>query len=102
MSTNDDIYQSLTIHGVFSPTDFFPFIEDEHGDITGPGHQDAAAFRLAVDAYYKACGVDITIFDIVPKHCWGFVNTDDHGEIYIRFVTGRHVRGAVPLTRALF
>lgn len=37
MSTNDDIYQSLTMHGIFSPTDFSRLSKTSTGISWGQG-----------------------------------------------------------------
>lgn len=37
-------------------TTWLPFVESDRGDITGPGHQDKAAFAAQVTAYDEDCG----------------------------------------------
>lgn len=40
---------SLTMR--WDATHWFPFVEDENANITGPGHQDKAAFAASVNQY---------------------------------------------------
>lgn len=44
-----DIVEDLTL--AYDAEHWFPFVENEDADITGPGHQDEAAFAAAVNAY---------------------------------------------------
>lgn len=42
----------------YDETHWFPFIEDEDCNITGPGHQDKEVFAAAVRSYDRLCGVE--------------------------------------------
>ena len=62
----------------YDATHWFPFIEDENGNITGPGHQDPVVSAAAVNAYDAYCKGE----QLAPGDEW----TAD--EIGHRWITG--------------
>jgi hypothetical protein len=48
-----DIDRELTMW--WDDTTWLPFVESEDCDITGPGHQDKAAFAEAINAWERSC-----------------------------------------------
>lgn len=66
----------------FDDATWYPFVEDENGLYTGPGHQDQEAFAASVNAYVaQASGADsqpITASDV--SHLWGVATYDEHGQ----------------------
>lgn len=56
---------------------WFPFVEDENCNITGPGHQEPIAFVHAIRAYDEACGVEAGSHDTAEvSHRWVVADSD--------------------------
>lgn len=82
----------------FDETRWFPFVEDENGNITGPGHQDKEAFVKAVDAYDSLCTGNtwVDVADAVAV-AHEYVRQSDKNSDYIRICRPSD-EGAVPVT----
>jgi hypothetical protein len=84
------------------PTEFFPFIEGEDGDITGPGHQDPATFAALVSAYDAAENTGVMAHDPTAssaiEHRWLKAQVDvvtgEWSGVYVAPFT----EGAIPVT----
>lgn len=81
---------------------WFPFVEDENCNITGPGHQDKATFAQLVNLYDDVCngeplGPDErwTADDI--GHTWIRL-PDDDGDLFITEGVTAETPGAIPVT----
>lgn len=87
----------------FTETMWLPFIEDETGNITGPGHQDKEAFARLVNDYDQEVAGDldwaeqahITHEDV--SHAYATVFEDGTGEVWFKPATS-HSPGVVPIT----
>lgn len=92
--------------GMYSETVFFPFVENENGDITGPGHQDRKLFALHVLEYDRLNGGDDWeeevandpgfVEDIVD-HSWAvpqWLNADE----FTLLLADEETEGAIPIT----
>lgn len=83
----------------------FPFVEDEHGFITGYGHQHKVEFAGHVNRFLKASGIDTPEDDeCLPSHVsWLLVVQDENNDETLRdHVNGKPVTwstpGAFPVT----
>ncbi len=81
---------------------FIPFVESENCDITGPGHQDPAAFAAAVTHYDVTASGDPTCEPTDPIDVswkWAIVEYDPgfEDEWRVRQVPAGTV-GAIPIT----
>lgn len=89
-----DILDLLTFW--YDETHWFPFMESENADITGPGHQDPIAFVQAIRAYDEvATGEHHSSFDVdLVRHRYAVI--DPEGETFRLVAQGEP--GAVPVT----
>lgn len=96
--TRDEAKIEMTMWA--TPDMWCPFVEDEDGNITGPGHQDPSAFAAAVTMYdVDVCGntfADATSsYDVT--HMWCVVPVDDDGE-WVAGAVSEGTPGAIPVT----
>ena len=76
---------------------WFPFVESETADITGPGHQDKAAFAEMVNAYDQLCvGADDVGWATGDDVQWRWAVLDVEAERFELVAEG--TPGAVPVT----
>lgn len=80
-------------------TMWLPFVEDEDGNITGPGHQNRLTFALQVNEYYYRVSFPdygtITYDDV--SHTYGQVYDNESGEFWVK-PAEPHDPGAVAIT----
>jgi len=92
--------------GMYDKAVFFPFVENENGDITGPGHQDRKLFALHIMEYDRLNGGDDWeeevsndpgfIEDIV-EHSWAvpqWLNADE----FTLLLADEQTENAIPIT----
>ena len=84
-------------------TMWLPFVEDENGNITGPGHQNKEAFAKLVNDYDREVSEDkdweeqehITHGDV--SHSYGMLFENESGDLWFK-PTAAHDPGGVPIT----
>jgi hypothetical protein len=81
---------------------WFPFVEDEDGNITGPGHMDKVAFVLLINQYDEvSAGGPISVEDMTSAdaitHEWVVPREIGGGEYRLQRVT-EDTPGAVAVT----
>lgn len=70
----------------YTETRWVPFVEDEDGNITGPGHQNRLTFAMQVNEYYHEVSWPdygtITFGDV--SHSYGQVYENESGEFWVK------------------
>lgn len=94
-----DIEHALTMQ--YDETHSYPFTEDEHGNITGYGHQDRATFAEAVNEYDRLTDTfnEPEIYNLTEEdvfHLWAVLDESD-GDPFYRQAT-EDTPGAIPVT----
>ncbi|UYG15787.1 hypothetical protein BRM3_09025 [Brachybacterium huguangmaarense] len=96
--SRDEAAHALTMW--WTDTLWLPFIETDDCDITGPGHQDRAAFAALVTAYDRDNAGDPNLYAHRAEQVgyrWVFMTEDEHGQwMYVRAAPTDE--GAVPVT----
>ena len=76
-----------------SDTEFYPFIANEDGNVTGPGHMNPEAFALLV---YSCIGSHVDPADVMHKYIL-LKPVPDTGE-YDLEVASPNTPGSIPVT----
>lgn len=89
MDKHEKLLTGLTLQ--FDADHWFPFVEDENCNITGPLHQDRKAFAAAVNRYDEVCSGNPypeseQWDDTVVNHRW--VRLDADGEKFATVQAG--------------